>query len=228
MIVNLELESCSADLDKVFHYARGLDLDPKRSHEVCEGWDMIQIWRDRIEERFGMLQSWRHRSDGDDPPDFDLVFPDRVVAFEHTRLQPYPLGWAEDVKQSELSDSYTAMPALSNPPKDREELLHTMTSVLDAPWANVVDEWDAIGKALADTLRRKMCRLPQGGIIGIIDHTSWWEHSLTFLFETAEQFINSPKLVGFEPYLLIILSRLNPKQYHSALIARGRKIECRC
>ena len=227
MIVNLELDCCSDDLDKVFHYAKRLGLNTKSSREICEGWDIIQIWRDRIEERFGQLKSWWHRSDGDDPPDFDLIFADHVIPFEHTRLQPYPLGWAEDVKHSELSDSFTAVPALSNPPKSREELIHTMTSVLDAPWTNVCDEWNEIAKALAKTLKEKMTRLPKGGIIGVIDHTSWWEHSLKFLFETAEQFINSEKLRNFQPYLLIILSRPNPAQYHSALLTRGNPMECR-
>ncbi len=188
---------------------------------------MIQIWRDCIEERFGALQSWRHRSNGDDPPDFDLVFANRTVALEHTRLQPCPLGWADAVKHSELSDSFTAVPALSNPPKNREELLQTMTSVLDAPWTNVSDEWNVIEKALAETLREKMLCLPEGGIIGIIDHTSWWEHSIKFLFEVAERFINSPRFPSSEAYLLIILSRPNPVQYHSALITRGQPMECR-
>jgi hypothetical protein len=58
------------------------------SIEVVECWDMLAIWWDLIEERFGQVRSIRHRSPPDDPPDLEIVFADRTIPFEHSHLQP--------------------------------------------------------------------------------------------------------------------------------------------
>ena len=91
MIVDLELTHCTKDLDVVFHQAKDAGLDSKSSREVCHCWDMFQIWHDWIDHKFGRLKTLRHRSPGDDPPDIQLIFKERIIDFEHTRLQPYPL-----------------------------------------------------------------------------------------------------------------------------------------
>jgi len=227
MIVDLNLTRCATDLDEVFHLAKGAGLDSKSSREVCCCWDMLQIWHDWIDSKFGRLKTLRHLSQPDDPPDIQLVFEARTIDFEHTRLQPYPLGGAEDVKHTEFPNLVTAVPALSKPPKNRAELLHSMFSVLDAPWANVGDELNVAAQSLVETLRNKMIRLPDGGIIGIVDETSYSHNDVQRLFEIAEHFVNSQNFSGFDRYTLIILNRPNHLQYRSALIVRGNKIETR-
>jgi hypothetical protein len=226
MIVDLELTHCTRDLDIVFHQAKDAGLDSKSSREVCYCWDMFQIWHDWIDHKFGRLKTLRHRSPPDDPPDIQLIFDARIIDFEHTRLQPYPLGWAEDVKHTEFPNLATAVPALSKPPKNRAELLHSMVS-LDAPWAAVGDELKVAAQSLVETLRKKMIRLPDGGIIGIVDETSYSHNDVQRLFEIAEHFVNSRNFSDFDRYTLIILNRPNPLQYRSALIIRGNKMETR-
>jgi hypothetical protein len=55
--------------------ARAAGLVDQALQEVVECWDVIQTWRGWIEGRYGPLNTVRHRSSGDDPPDLELVFP---------------------------------------------------------------------------------------------------------------------------------------------------------
>src|SRR5437868_3372446 len=116
MIVDLELEHCGSDLDTAFRCARDAGLDKKSSREVCRCWDVLQIWRDWFHKKFGELRLIRHRSPPDDPPDLELVFERKIVAFEHTRLQPEHIGRADAVRKREIApDVCTVVPAISKP-----------------------------------------------------------------------------------------------------------------
>jgi hypothetical protein len=209
-----------SDLDTVFQLAASAGIEGQARLEVVEAWDMIQRWHQWIEERYGTLIELRHLSDGDDPPDLQFVFPEIVVPFEHTWLLPYPLGWAEDIKHTMFPDACTNVPSLSNPPANRDELLAIMGS-LEGTWSDVKDEWITLVRALVAAVRKKMLRLPAGGIIGIVNRASYDRHNIRFLAKLAGDFINSDRCHDFAPYTLILLTRLNHRQFHSALITRG-------
>ena len=222
MIVDLELGHCGADLDTVFHCARDAGLDKKSSREVCRCWDVLQIWRDWFHEKFGELRLIRHRSPPDDPPDLELVFAGEIVAFEDTRLQPEHIGRADALRNREIApDVCTAVPAISKPIKNNKTLIERMLGIPQSDvWSTVSEEHAALARLLAETVRKKMDRLPDGGIIGIVDETAYLGHTLRFLFQAAEELIRSDEFCDFENYVLIIQSRPNPIQFTCALITR--------
>jgi hypothetical protein len=212
------------NLEQMFELARTAGLQRQARLEVVECWDMISIWRHWIEEHYGDLVSLCHRSGQDDPPDLELVFPEVVVPFEHTRLQPYPLGWSEDLSHTVFSESCSNVPSLSQPlPQNRDELIAIM-GAWDSAWTDVQDEWIACAKHLAATIREKMKGLPSGGIIGIVDRISHGSDDRQFLAKLAWDFINSGRCRDFTPYTLILLSRWNPIQFYSSLIRRGGEL----
>jgi len=222
MIVDLNLDKCGTDLDKGFQYARDAGLDKKCSREVCHCWDVLQIWRDWFREKFGEIEFVRHRSPPDDPPDVELMLTTKTVAFEVTRLKPEHIGRADALRNSEIApDVCTVVPAIAKPYRSNKRLIETMLGIHHGEiWTNVSEEHAALARLLAEMIRKKMDRLPNGGIIGIVDETAEMGHTLEFLFQAAEELIRSDKFRDFDNYVLIIQSRLNPIQYNSALITR--------
>jgi hypothetical protein len=228
VIVDLDLKDCGSDLDKVFHRAREAALNIKSAREVCRCWDILQIWSDWFHERFGELQLIRHRSPPDDPPDIDLIFSARSIACEETRLLPEHIGRADALRDSEIApDVCTTVPAISKPIANNKELIELMLAIKpDEIWTDVADEHSALARLLAQTIRRKMSRLPNGGVIAITDDVAVMGHTLEFLFQTAEELIMSEQFKDFDKYILLIRSRPNIIQFNSALITRqaGRKM----
>lgn len=221
MIVDLDLNDCGTDLDKVFRSARSAGLSPKSSREVCHCWDVLQIWRDWF-QKFGEFKFLRHRSPPDDPPDLELVFAKETVAFEDTRLQPEHIGRGDALRRREIApDVCTILPAISKRIQNNEKLIERMLGIPQHDlWTNVSGEHAALARLLADTIRKKMDRLSSGGIIGIIDEVAYLGHTLEFLFQAAEDVIESEEFTDFDRYVLIIQSRSNPLQYSCALITR--------
>jgi hypothetical protein len=84
-IVDLVLER-DFDDEKVWQIARTADLKKQSALEVVEAWAIIRIWSDLLEKRFGKIQSIRHHSPPNDPPDLEIICAERVVELEHTRL----------------------------------------------------------------------------------------------------------------------------------------------
>jgi len=86
----------------------------------------------------------------------------------------------------------TTAPAISKPTKGSKKLIETMLGIPQgAGCANVSDEHAALTSLLAETVRKKMDRLPNGAIIGIVDETAYTGHTLEFLFQAAEHLIRS-------------------------------------
>ena len=222
IVTDLDLESCGTDLDKVFHRGRQAGLGAKSSREVCHCWDVLQIWRDWFHEKFGELKFVRHRSGGDDSPDLELLFVRKTVAFEDTRLQPEHIGRADALRNRKIApDICTTVPAISKSTKSSKKLIETMLGIPQgAGCANVSDEHAALTSLLAETVRKKMDRLPNGAIIGIVGETAYTGHTLEFLFQAAEHLIRSEEFCDFDNYVLIIKSRSNAIQYNCALITR--------
>jgi hypothetical protein len=222
VVTDLNLDECGSDLNAVFHRARSAKLSVKSSREVCRSWDVFQIWRDWF-GKFGEFKLLRHRSPPDDPPDVELVFAARIVAFEDTRLQPEHLGRAEALRDRKIApDVCTTVPAISKPIKSSEQLIERMLGIpQDDLWTNVADEHAALLRLLNETIRKKIDRLPDGGIIGIIDEVAVMGHTLEFMFQAAEELIESNEFSDFGNRVLIIQSRLNVLQYTSALITRS-------
>jgi hypothetical protein len=158
--------------------------------EVCRCWDVLQIWSDWF-HRFGEFKFLRHRSPPNDPPDLELVFAERTVAFEDTRLQPEHIGRADALRDGKIAPEIcTAVPAISKPIKSSERLIQGMLGIPQGDlWTNVADEHAALACLLSETIRKKMDRLPNGGIIGIIDEVAYMGHTLEFLFQAAEDLI---------------------------------------
>lgn len=230
MLVDLNLDHCGTDLNKVFHCARNAGLEKKSSREVCHCWDVLQIWRDWFQEKFGELKFIRHRSTPDDPPDLELIFAEETVAFEDTRLQPEHIGRADALRNRKMAaDVCTTVPAISKPTKSNKKLIETMLGISQGGgWTNASEEHAALERLLAETVRKKMERLPNGGIIAIVDETACLGHTLQFLFQAAEDLIQSDEFCDFDNYVLIIQSRLTPTNYNCALITRqsGRIMRC--
>jgi hypothetical protein len=154
----------------------------------------------------------RHRSPPEDPPDIELVFAEQTIAFEDTRLQPEHLGRADALRDRTIvPDLSTVVPAISKPIKSSEKLIERMLGIPQADlWTNVADEHAALARLLTETIRKKMDRLPKGGIIGIVDDVAVIGDTLDFLFQTAEDLIKSDEFGDFDKHVLIIQSRLNP------------------
>lgn len=222
MIVDLHLKDRETDLDKAFRSARSAGLSPKSSREVCHCWDALQIWRDWF-DKFGEFKFLRHRSPPNDPPDLEIVFEKQVVAFEDTRLQPEHFGRADALRHRKIApDVCTHVPAISKPIKSSEKLIDRMLGIPQADlWTNVADEHAALARLLMQTIRKKMDRLPSGGIIGIVDEVAVMGHALDFLFQTADELIKSDRIRDFDKHVLIIQSRLNILQYSSVLITKS-------
>jgi len=162
MVVDLNLDHCGTDLNKVFHCARSAGLNRKSSREVCHCWDVLQIWRDWFDEKFGELRVIRHRSPPYDPPDLELVFAGETVAFEDTRLQPEHIGRADALRNREIApDVCTAVPAISKPIKNNKTLIERMLCIPQSDvWTNVSEEHAALARLLAERVKKKMDRLP--------------------------------------------------------------------
>jgi hypothetical protein len=50
-----------------------LKLPRQSQEEIYEMTYALRLWRDLLEERSGSFSTLRHRYDGDDPPDFQLL-----------------------------------------------------------------------------------------------------------------------------------------------------------
>jgi hypothetical protein len=198
-------------------------LEGQALNEIADTWDMIQVWRDWFECGYGKLEAIHHRSAGDDPPDLEVVFSSTVVPFEHTRLLPYPLGWAEDLKRTVFSDVCSNVPSLAKLPANRQELIAIMGRV-EGEWSDVQDEWIALAKSLVAAIRKKVEALPNGGVIGIANRATFSDHATQFLAQLAGDFVGSDQGQKFASHTFVLHTRWNPLQFHSALIRRGEKV----
>ena len=203
--------------EQMLSAARSAGLADQALQEVIECWDVIQTWRRWIESRCGPLSAVRHRGQGDDPPDLELVFPSTTVPMEHTWLLPFPLGWAEDLKGKMFADVCSNVPSVSQPPRDRAELIEMMGS-LEGQWSDVAADGTVLARHLATAIRKKIGCLPRGGIIALIDRVSSGEHDRQMLQDVAADFIRSKWCPDFQEHVLIVFSRWNPIQFRSSLI----------
>jgi hypothetical protein len=190
-------------------------------NEVYQCLDMLQIWHEFLTERFGELNGINHRSQPDDPPDLELIFGDRVVGMEHTKLLPSHVGEAEAWLHK--SGQGGGLPSISSPPANKEELRDIVAGIKPA-WSNVVDDWKTIFDLLAITLRKKMAGMPNGGIIGVVCDLFVLDHSEHLLAQIAHDLVNRVEFSDFAKYVLIVLNRSTHSEFHSALIRRGMDI----
>jgi hypothetical protein len=117
------------------------------------------------------------RVPSDDPPDVELICAREIVPFEHTRLQPYPVGQFENLTREVSPSECVVLPPLSNPPRSRQEMLESMFSAIRPPFENAIDRWTVIKQNLEQTVRRKMRGLTGHGTIAVID----WVQNTTAL-----------------------------------------------
>ena len=200
-------------------------LSGQSGNEVFQCLDMLQIWQDWIKNTFGNISQIRHKSQGDDPPDLELVFEDeRIVGMEHTKLLPQHVGEAEAWLRK--SGQGGGLPSISSPPANKDELRDIVAGVKTA-WSNVIEDWAAIGKLLVFTLRKKMDGMPGGGIIGIVCDLFVMDENVRLLAEIANDIVNHVQFSVFSKYTLILLSRSNPLVFYSALVKQAEILEKR-
>jgi len=189
--------------------------------EVYECLDMLQIWREFLQERFGELTGINHRSQSDDPPDLELIFDHRVVGMKYTKLLPSHVGEAEAWLHK--SGQGGGLPSISSPPANKEELRDIVAGIKPA-WSNVVDDWKTIFDLLAITLRKKMAGMPNGGIVGVVCDLFVLDQSEQLLAQIAHDLVNRVEFSDFGKYVLIVLNRSTHSKFYSALIRRGMDI----
>jgi hypothetical protein len=220
--VNLEREY---SFEQTRDAAIAAGLPDQSIEEVIDCWDAIQIWWEEMEDRFGRINQLRNHVPPDDPPDIELICAREVVPFEHTRLQPYPMGQFENLSHEVYPNQCVSVPSISDPPRSRQGMLGSMFNVLDAPWENVSDHWTVIRNNLEQTVRRKMPGLTGQGIIAVRD----WLHERNsdLLGNIAHEIINSPRFRDFAPFTLILLTRWNFRRFNSSMIRTGEPIAFR-
>ena len=207
-------------LDEIVAVASAANLTNQAWTEVYQCWDMAQIWQDWITESFGEVVEVRHRSGNDDPPDLELVFPNnRFVGMEHTRLQPPHLGQASALLRESGRGGF--VPPIWPPPADFNEIRDIISGVKDS-WSDVIDEWKAISYLLAITLQRKMRAVAKGGIIAMVHDLFMGCSDHQLLGDVARNIVDRPEFADFAKYSLIILNRLNHRQFYSLLVRRGQ------
>ncbi len=194
-------------------------LSGQSIEEVIDCWDVIQIWWHEMEDRFGEISQLRHHAPPDDPPDIELICARETVPFEHTRLQPYPMGQFENLQRQVSASECVSVPSISNPPRSRREMLESMFNMTHPQFENVHDYRTVIRQTLEQTVKRKMSALPGHGIIAVIDRVD--EHNSVLLGDIAHDMINSSRSHDFGPFTLILLTRWNFRQFHSSMIRRG-------
>lgn len=197
-------------------------LPPQSIEEVIDCWDVIQIWWNEIEERFGTIRQLRHHVPPDDPPDNELICAGEIVPIEHSRLQPYPMGQFENLRNEVSPDECVLEPSISNPPRSRQEMLESMFNMTHPPFENAADRWTIIRNTLAQIVRRKMLGLSGHGVVAVLDRLH--EHDGALLGNIAHDMINSPTFADFAPFTLILLTRFNFRQFHSSMIRRGQPV----
>jgi hypothetical protein len=196
-------------------------LDGQACEELRDCWDISLTWMEWLTGEFGEVQCVRHRSPPDDPPDVELVFADRAVPFEHTRLQPRPLGWAEGLRREIDSGACTTVPSISNPPAGRDAMLNTMLGIGDGAWSDVIEDLLVLRNCLATSIRKKMTGLPKGGIIAVVNHVQVAEYDALAGIITD---LLSSEFPDFSPYTLILHERWNSLQFRSALFRQGESV----
>ena len=85
---------------------------------------------------------------------------------------------------------------------------------------NLFEERAALRRLLSESIRKKMDRLPNGGIIAMIDEVAHMGRMLEFLFQTAEALITGSEFCGFDNYALVIQNRATEHRYRCAMITR--------
>ena len=208
-------------LEEVFQVAKAAGFDKQSREEVVNCWHIVQIWQDWITENFGIITAVQHRSQPHDPPDLGLIFENRLVGFEHTRLQPKHLGQTQALMEKAAEGG--SIPSISTPTVDFDEMMDILVGVKNV-FAPVTDEWNAILDLLIARLRTKMCGLPGGGIIGMVHDLVMGDEKRRLLAEFASDIVNSEKFADFDAFSLILLNRWNMFKFHSALIKRGEDI----
>jgi hypothetical protein len=207
--------------EQIFQITKAGGLQKQSRMEVWQCWDMVQIWRQWVIENFGEIKAVRHRSPPDDPPDLELVFKDRTIGMEHTRLQPKHLGQAEALMRKSGEGGF--IPSISSPPADFTEMQSIIVGA-KIPWSSTMDDWKAIFDLLAIALRKKMRGMPDGGIIGMIHDLVVASTNQRILAEVAQNIVNRNEFADFTGYSLILLDRANRRQFHSSLVRRGEAI----
>jgi hypothetical protein len=197
-------------------------LSGQSRNEVYQCLDMLQIWQEFLKETFGELTGINHQSERDDPPDLELLFGDRVVGMEHTKLLPSHVGKAEAWLRK--SGQGGGLPSISSPPANKEELRDIVAGIKPA-WSDVIDDWKTIFDLLAITLRKKMRGMPNGGIIGVVYDLFLMDRDNHLLATVAHDIVNRAAFTDFANYILILLNRLNPLEFHSFIIRRGDILE---
>lgn len=164
--------------------------------------------------RFGRLLRVDHHSPPDDPPDLTLHFTNEVVALEHTLLKPYPLGWANAIRRSNVEDTGGFVPPIVPRSWTREELVDVVLGIKPV-WTGVADTYDATLTALVAAIAGKVGRLPTGGIIVVDDRVTYSDHERETLIRSFE-----PLLATLGKCTVIYLQRGNSLQFWSALLTQ--------
>jgi hypothetical protein len=207
--------------DEALLIIKAAPLDGAYRQEVLECWDMVQIWRDWISEKFGKVTSIRHRSPPDDPPDLELLFEGRVIGMEHTRLQPQHLGQAQAVMGKSGQGGF--IPSISTPPADFSEMRNAIAGAR-ITMSSDTDDCAAISDLLEAALRKKTGGIPNGGIIGMMHDLIVTSTNRRVIAEIAQNIVNRADFPDFTGYTLILLDRANHRQFHSSLVRKGEDI----
>ena len=223
MAINKLSITFETSLQEALATARTAGIDKKGRTEVVECLDMAQVWREWFSARFGELLSVRHRSNPDDPPDIELIFHEKCMAVEHTRLQPYPLGWAEDIATEIDPSRCILIPPMSGRQRNRSGLLDEMLRIGSASVGPNQEQAVIVGKLLS-TAKCKMKKLPHGSVICVVDEIHLFPPEFECISRESARILNSDESADFNSYTLIFLSRSGPNQTRSVLIRRQEPI----
>jgi hypothetical protein len=221
MAISMLSITFETNLQDALDAAKAAGIRRKGRNEVVECLDMAQVWREWFSLRFGELLSVRHRSNPDDPPDIELIFPEKCIAVEHTRLQL--LGWADDIAKEIDPSRCIAIPPVSGPHRNRSELRNLMLGIGSAS-AGPNKERTVTVKKLVSIAKRKIKTLPHGSVICVVDEMHLFPTEFAGVSHECARILNSDAFGGFDLYTLILLSRSGPNQTRSALIRRQEPI----
>jgi hypothetical protein len=211
--VNVNFDTPERDIFAVCDNAR---LKGKESNEVYQSLDALRVWRNRFESRQGKLLQCDHHSNPDDPPDLTLHFDGGVLPVEHTRLEPYPYGKMRAIHDKEFPDRCISVPAISNPPADRESLVHEMMS-FEREWPSVEDELNEWRRICISVIQRKIGRRGEGTLV--IQDTSLLFRDSVRQIAKAIHSAFSTRSALIKGWTIIFHSRWNRQTFYSALVA---------
>jgi hypothetical protein len=187
----------------------------KGTGEVLYSLEALQAWKDYFMELYGDLEGVTCHTNPDDPPDITLNFSNGgKLGVEHTRLEPHPYGWMNDLHNKLCPNCCITEPSILFRPENQADLLSEMLRPKD-DWIDFRTENTEWVSYLNKLLVRKV-KFDSEGILVIQDNTLFFGDRLTLIANAIHEFLsNHPEI----RWRVILHSRSNPSEFISHLIS---------